>query len=69
MGSKDLVTETVSKRVNLTLPDVVFDNLEAWADQQGRPVANLAAFLVEVAIRDAIERGELKIEPRKKMDK
>ena len=51
---------SVSKRVNLTLPDVVYENLEAWAEQQGRPTANLAAFLVETAIRDAIERGELK---------
>ncbi|MFM7447113.1 MAG: ribbon-helix-helix domain-containing protein [Leptolyngbyaceae cyanobacterium] len=49
---------TVSKRVNLTLPDTVFDELEDWATQQGRPVANLAAFLVETAVRQAKERGE-----------
>ena len=40
----------VSKRVNLTLPDIVYDELEAWAEYQGRPVANLAAYLVESSI-------------------
>jgi hypothetical protein len=47
------------KRVNLSLPEGVYAELEAWADLQGRPVANLAAFLVETAIREAKERGEL----------
>ena len=50
----------VSKRVNLTLPDIVYDNLEAWAEYQGRPVANLAAYLVESSIREAKENGEFK---------
>lgn len=50
----------VSKRVNLTLPDIVYDNLEAWAEYQGRPVANLAAYLVESSIREAKEKGEFK---------
>jgi hypothetical protein len=39
--------EDVSKRVFITIPDAVFTDLEDWADQQGRPTANLAAFLVE----------------------
>ena len=54
------VQENVSKRVNLTLPDMVYDELEAWAEFQGRPTANLAAYLVESAIREAKERGEFK---------
>lgn len=49
---------SVSKRVNLTLPDAVYAELNEWADQQGRPAANLAAFLVEAAIRSAKESGE-----------
>lgn len=56
--------EQVSKRVNLTLPDVVYDELEAWAEFQGRPTANLAAYLVESAIREAKERGEYKTLPK-----
>lgn len=54
-----MTEQTVSKRVNLTLPDVVYQSLEDWAERQGRPTANLAAFLVELAIKQAIERGEL----------
>ncbi|HAG82815.1 MAG TPA: hypothetical protein DD379_26200 [Cyanobacteria bacterium UBA11162] len=54
------IPTNVSKRVNLTLPDIVYDELEAWAEYQGRPVANLAAYLVESSIRDAKEKGEFK---------
>ncbi len=43
----------MSKRVYLTLADRVYDALERWADDQGRPVANLAAYLVEKAIEQA----------------
>ena len=55
----------VSKRVNLTLPDVVYEDLERWAGLQGRPPANLGAFLVEAAIRKAKEIGELPPAPEK----
>ena len=55
----------VSKRVNLTLPDVVYEDLERWAGLQGRPPANLGAFLVEAAIRKAKELGELPPTPEK----
>ncbi len=50
--------DPVSKRVFLTLPDVVYQDLEKWADSQGRPVANLGAFLIETAIRQAKSAGE-----------
>ena len=55
---------SVSKRVNLTLPDVVYEDLERWAGLQGRPPANLGAFLVEAAIRKAKESGELPPVPK-----
>lgn len=48
----------MSKRVFLTLPDEVFEKLEDWAGQQGRPVANLAGYLVEISIRTAQEKGD-----------
>jgi CopG-like RHH_1 or ribbon-helix-helix domain, RHH_5 len=41
----------MSKRTTIVLPDKVFADLEKWADEEGRPTANLAAFLVEQAIR------------------
>jgi predicted DNA-binding protein len=57
----------VSKRVFLTLPDEVYTKLEDWADQQGRPTANLAAFIVETAIRNAEEKAEYK--PSKRLER
>lgn len=49
----------VSKRVFVTLPDAVFEELEQWANLEGRPTANLAAFLIETAVKEAKERGEI----------
>lgn len=49
----------MSKRVYLTLADKVYDALERWADDQGRPVANLAAYLVEKAIEQAEVEGKI----------
>ena len=45
------------KRITITLPDAAAMELEDWAQQQGRPVANLATFLVELGLRDAKEKG------------
>ncbi|MBD3886412.1 hypothetical protein IFO70_32520 [Phormidium tenue FACHB-886] len=41
----------MSKRTTIVLPDKIFADLEKWADEEGRPTANLAAFLVEQAVR------------------
>ena len=49
----------MTKRVYLTLPDKVFEALEKWANDQGRPVANLAAYLVERAIEEAENEGKI----------
>ncbi|MBD2261091.1 hypothetical protein H6G13_26335 [Pseudanabaena sp. FACHB-2040] len=48
----------MSKRINVTLPDAVAENLEKWADHEGRPTANLAAYLIEKAVESAIEQGK-----------
>ena len=58
-GQNRRLVSFVSKHVNLTLPDIVYEDLEHWASLQGRPPANLGAFLVESAIRKAKESGEL----------
>ncbi|MGB3655013.1 MAG: hypothetical protein WBA41_27930 [Rivularia sp. (in: cyanobacteria)] len=55
----------MSKRVFVTLPDSVFEELEQWADSQGRPTANLAAFLIETSIRQAKENGEISSQKNK----
>ena len=58
-----MIDPAVSKRVFLTLPDVVYQDLEDWANSQGRPVANLGAFIVEKAVEKA--RSEGAFTPRK----
>ncbi|MDY6899984.1 MAG: hypothetical protein SWZ49_18180 [Cyanobacteriota bacterium] len=55
----------MSKRVFVTLPDSVFEDLEQWADSQGRPTANLAAFLIETSIKQAKESGEINSQKNK----
>ncbi|NJR71078.1 MAG: hypothetical protein HC771_22430 [Synechococcales cyanobacterium CRU_2_2] len=52
--------KAVAKRITITLPDVVHAELAKWAEQRGQTTAPLAAFLIELAIRDAKESGELK---------
>ena len=53
------IDKSVSKRINVTLPDSVVDELEDWANAQGRSLANLAAFLLEMALKEAKEKGEI----------
>ena len=50
----------VSKRILVTLADAVHTDLEGWADAQGRPTANLAAYLIESGVQAAKERGEFR---------
>jgi hypothetical protein len=61
MKGIQVVSESVSKRIYVTLPDTVHEDLEGWAEYQGRPTANLAAYLIELGIREAKDRGEFKI--------
>lgn len=42
----------MSKRVYITLPDGVYKNLERSAKQQGRPIANLASYLVQKGVEE-----------------
>lgn len=54
------------KRITITLPDQTATELEDWADQQGRPTANLAAYLVELGINQAKEKAQYVPRPSKK---
>ena len=49
----------MSKRVGLTVPDSIHDKLERWAKAEGRPLANLCNFLLEKAVREAEDKGEI----------
>ena len=60
------IDEFVSKRINITLPDSVVEELENWAEAQGRSLANLAAFLLEAC--QCVE-FVLRWEPERVIDK
>ncbi|MGF1493940.1 MAG: hypothetical protein ACFBSC_16100 [Microcoleaceae cyanobacterium] len=47
----------MTKRLNLTIPDTVYDGLQEWADVEGTKMTTLASYLVETATKDAMERG------------
>jgi CopG-like RHH_1 or ribbon-helix-helix domain, RHH_5 len=38
-------------RFSVNLPDTLDDDLQQWADEESRPKANLAALLIELALR------------------
>ena len=49
----------VAKRVNVTLPDTVYADLERWAGMRDQAIATVAAIAIELALRDAKDRGDL----------
>ncbi len=55
----------MSRRCQVTILDYIYEALERWADKQGRPTANLAAFLIEVAVLEAQKTGEVPPNPEK----
>lgn len=55
-GNGDTITMSISSdvmpaRFSVTLPDQINKDLQEWADKEGRPKANLTAFLIESAVR------------------
>ena len=53
-----------STRVALAVPPGIYTPLKSWADSEGRPVASLCMYLIEVAVRQAQLDG---IAPKPKM--
>ena len=58
----------MSKRIQVTLPDRLAEDLEKWAQNDGRPVANLAAFLLEQAVKQAKQSGDYPAQTEVKSD-
>lgn len=46
-------------RLSIALPDGLLGALERWAEAEGNKPTSLATFLLEKAIRDAIEAGKI----------
>ena len=57
---------TVSKRLTAYVPDVIFEELEEWAERDGRSLSNLVGFILERAVRDEEKR---KLQISKLMDR
>jgi hypothetical protein len=49
------MTNSVSKRYFITLPDGIADALDRWAESERNKPSTLAAFLVERAVRDKLD--------------
>jgi hypothetical protein len=47
------------KRVHLTLPDPIYDELVRWANARGQAIATAGAIALEIAIKQAREAGEI----------
>ena len=50
--------DSVSKRYFITLPDGIAKALEEWAAREDNKPTTLAAYLVEQAVRRAIDEGK-----------
>lgn len=50
------------KKISVSLPDAIFQDLEKLAEHQGRPVANLASFFIELGLHITKEREEFPTE-------
>ena len=47
------------KRVHLTLPDPIHNDLVRWATSRGQAIATVGAIALEIAIKQAKESGEI----------
>jgi hypothetical protein len=52
-----LLDKTVSKRINVTLPDRTGQLIEQWAEVEGRSISSMAAYLLQKAVDDARAKG------------
>jgi hypothetical protein len=42
-ATEDSIMSGMSKRIQVTVPDKLAEELQRWADYDGRPLSNLAA--------------------------
>ena len=55
-------SDIVAKRVYVTLPDTVADDLQLWAEKRDQPLATVAAIAIELYLERLKELGNLKVE-------
>lgn len=54
-----------SKKVTVYIPEGAYDKLSEWADSEGRPVSNLAAFILESIVRQHSDKDFSLTVPKK----
>lgn len=47
----------MSKRINITVSDALYDKLQMWAEAEGRQLANLATYRLELDLDRAMREG------------
>lgn len=57
MPDVGIAAKDMPRKIQVTLPDRIGDDLQRWADYDGRPLANLCNFLLERAVIEAREKG------------
>ena len=58
--SLNFQSKTVSKRINVTLPDRTGQLIEKLAKTEGRSVSSMAAYLLQKAVDDSRTQGLIK---------
>jgi hypothetical protein len=53
------VSKERGKRIFLSLPPAILDALERWAESEGNRPTSLANWIVETAVREALEKGKI----------
>lgn len=51
------------RKIQVTLPDRIGDDLEKWAEYEGRALANLCNYLLEAAVKAEKEKGPQWMQP------
>jgi hypothetical protein len=52
-------SDPVAKRVYVTLPDTVADDLQIWAERRDQPLATVAAIAIELYLERLKTSGDL----------
>jgi|JI8StandDraft_2_1071088.scaffolds.fasta_scaffold05459_7 hypothetical protein len=53
----------MAKKIFASVPDTIADELQDWADQQGRSLSSLISYMLENSLRAAKEKGEYQPNP------
>jgi hypothetical protein len=53
----------MAKKIFASVPDTIADELQDWADQQGRSLSSLISYMLENSLRAAKDKGDYKPNP------